>query len=640
MIASSSRRLVGLLLSLGITAACSSTVPPSVASSSPGLPQKLLGGGIYDKSQLPPLGASGEVRLTILATNDIHGGVEPSKYRTTGEPIGGMAFWGGVIRSTKKAIESAGGRVLVVDAGDQFQGTLISNTNEGELVFSAMDEVGYDAVVPGNHDYDFGPKGWLKDRATEPGENGREVIEELAAKVKFPLLSANTYLRQSLVDSRTGEIVEVASNSCAAPSRAVIDWKKARRPGFLSPYLIRDYGGLRVALIGMDHPSTASMTTAANVSDFCFRDPVETYREVRDQIGDQADVFILVIHSANSPGKPELTHFVKSIRADATPRLDAVIAGHTHMIQKDIIEGVPIIQSGSGGERFGRIDFTFDLSSRKLEPSKTEVVSGIALLHQRCDDSAKAICSVRPKAEAAPVLGEVSYDSVPVEMNQKVIAAIAAARESIKDLAEQKLFVAKTPIKRDRTRQSAMADLLTDVLREASGAEISFMNTGGIRSDLPAGEINYEQFFEVLPFANRAVLAGPMRTPQLIELLERSIRTCGEYGALMQSGLRVRFRRNCRGGGFDANAQLLTVETLDGEELFDNHEGGIKVDRAFTVATLDFLLDGGSGYTGFKGTPLIRDLDIAREALVRQLVRNRSPREVDDRLDGRWFEVR
>ncbi|MEN9722610.1 MAG: hypothetical protein RJB38_596, partial [Pseudomonadota bacterium] len=137
-------------------------------------------GGLYQRSPLPDLGQSGQVQLTVLATNDIHGGIEPSAYRTTGEPIGGMAFWGGVIHSTKQAIESKGGRVLVVDAGDQFQGTLISNINEGELMFSAMSEVGYDAVVPGNHDYDFGPKGWLKDRATTASENGREVIEGLA----------------------------------------------------------------------------------------------------------------------------------------------------------------------------------------------------------------------------------------------------------------------------------------------------------------------------------------------------------------------------------------------------------------------------------------------------------------------------
>ena len=595
--------------------------------------------GIYQKSELPALPSAGEVQLTVLATNDLHGGVEPSKYRTTGEPIGGLAFWGGVIRSTRKAIESQGGRVLVLDAGDQFQGTLISNANEGDLVFSAMDEVGYDAVVPGNQDYDFGPKGWLKDRPSSSDENPREVIEGLAAKVKFPLLSSNTYLRESLTDTKTGQVVNVASNSCAAPSGATIDWKKARRPGFLKPYLIRDFGGLKVAIIGMDHPATASMTTSVNVSDLCFRDPVTTYREVRDEIGSRADIFILVVHSANSPGKPELTQFVKTIRADRSPRLDLVIAGHTHMIQNDLVEGVPIIQSGSGGERFGRIDFSFDLSSKKIVTSKTRVESGVALLHQRCDDNAKDFCLAKPGTEAGAG-AQVYYDQNLVEMNQKVLKLIADARSAIRNLSDQKLFVAKADLKRDRVRESPLADLLTDLLRQASGADVSFLNTGGIRADLTAGTITYEQFFEVLPFGNRAVLAGPMRTKQLIRLLERSIQSCGDYGALMQSGLRVRFSRNCRGGGVDLKAELLTVETVDGDTIYDSHQGGIIQDRAFNVATLDFLLDGGSGYTDFKGTPLLQDLDICRETLVHQMLKSSNLMEIDGKLDQRWFEVR
>lgn len=449
--------------------------------------------------------------------------------------------------------------------------------------------------------------------------------------MKFPLLSANTYLRGSLKDLNSGASVEVASNSCAAPSKVVIDWKKAQRPSFLKPYLIRDFGGMRVALIGLDHPSTASMTTAVNVSDLCFRSPVETYREIRDEIGQRADIFIVLIHSANSPGKPELTEFVKAIKKDQDPRLDAIIAGHTHMIQRDVVEDVPIIQSGSGGERFGRIDFTFDLASKKIIPSKTRVFSGVPLLHQRCGESIQELCKNSS--------GQVAYDDVAVEQNKKVIELISAAGEKIKDLANQKLFVAKTILKRDRIRESPVANLLTDLLRQSSAADIAFLNTGGIRAEIPAGEITYEQFFEVLPFGNHGVVAGPMGTQQLVQLLGRSIRTCGDYGALMQSGLRVRFSRSCRGGGFDAKARLLTVETLDGEQIYDYAQGGVVLDRTFTVSTLDFLLDGGSGYVGFKGTPMIRDLGIVREVMASHLLQSPSLVEVDDRLDRRWFEV-
>ncbi len=623
-----SRRLGSVLCAFALLPACWSN---SSARVNP--PRSVGRQGVYQKSELPSLAKTGTVQLTLLATNDIHGGVEPSRYRTTGEPIGGMAFWGGVIRSTRQAIEKQGGRVLVLDAGDQFQGTLISNTNEGDLVFSAMDEVGYDAVVPGNHDYDFGPRGWLKDRPTTPQEDGREVIKELAAKVRFPLLSANTYLKNSLQDRRTGKKVEVASHSCTPPSRVSLDWSKARRPSFLKPYLIRDFGGLKVAVIGMDHPSTATMTTTVNVSDLCFRDPVDTYREVRDAIGDQADLFVLVIHSANSPGKPELTRFVETIRSDHAPRLDAVIAGHTHMIQKEVVKGVPIIQSGSGGERFGRIDFQIDLAKKRLLADQTRVYSGVALLHERCAEGAQDFCA----AETSGI--GVSYDGLQVRSSGRVQDLIRDARSQIRRMAEQKLFTAREELKRDRIRESAISNLLTDTLRQASGADLAFMNTGGIRASVPAGEVTYEQLFEVLPFGNRGVLAGPMRTAQVIRLLERSIRTCGEYGALMQSGLRVRFQRDCRNGSSDPGASLLSVETVDGQKLYDSRSGGIVLDREFEVATLDFLLDGGSGYDGFKGTPLIRDLGIAREALVQEFLSKGGRTEVGAQTDRRWYQV-
>src|SRR6266702_2971500 len=104
-------------------------------------------------------------QITILATNDIHGGVEPSTLQD-GSLEGGLAAFSGAVQAIKAGLKRKFGDqagVLVVDAGDQFQGTLISNYNEGRLVFQAMSQVGYDAVITGNHDYDFGPKGWLDD---------------------------------------------------------------------------------------------------------------------------------------------------------------------------------------------------------------------------------------------------------------------------------------------------------------------------------------------------------------------------------------------------------------------------------------------------------------------------------------------
>src|SRR5215471_13207798 len=100
-------------------------------------------------------------QITILATNDIHGGIEPSVAKD-GTVEGGLAAFSGAVKAIKAGLKTRLGEqvgVLVLDAGDQFQGTLISNHNEGQLVFQAMSQAGYDVAITGNHDYDFGPVG-------------------------------------------------------------------------------------------------------------------------------------------------------------------------------------------------------------------------------------------------------------------------------------------------------------------------------------------------------------------------------------------------------------------------------------------------------------------------------------------------
>jgi hypothetical protein len=132
-----------------------------------------------------------------------------------------------------------------------------------------------------------------------------------------------------------------------------------------------------------------------------------------------------------------------------------------------------------------------------------------------------------------------------------------------------------------------------------------------------------------------------MSTAKLLKLLQRSIETCGDYGALMQSGLRVSFSRDCsrNKGGTDSDAKLLRVETVSGDLIYE--DGSVFVDgaRQFRVATLDFLLDGGSGYSDFKGIPKTAELGILRERLADEFLGMRPAPEYSGSLDGRWEEV-
>jgi 5'-nucleotidase len=99
------------------------------------------------------------VTVSIVGTNDLHGAVIGRRER------GGLPTLAGFVANLRAARERDGGAVLLLDAGDMFQGTLESNLNEGAAVVAAYNALGYDAAAIGNHEFDFGPAG---ERATPP----------------------------------------------------------------------------------------------------------------------------------------------------------------------------------------------------------------------------------------------------------------------------------------------------------------------------------------------------------------------------------------------------------------------------------------------------------------------------------------
>jgi 5'-nucleotidase len=333
--------------------------------------------------------------ITILSTNDIHGGIESTAIKNkegkTTDQLGGLAQLSGAVQAIRTANQikhDLHGGVLLLDAGDQFQGTLISNYNEGALMFKAMDTVGYDAIVPGNHSYDFGPKGWLQDKVGPDTEdkNPRGVIEALAKNVRFPLLSANTFYRESLL-SKDGTPVIVSGTACKPIDKdsAAIDWTQAKSPNFLTPFVIKNVAGVKVALIGIDNAQTSTTTTPENVTDLCFDDELASYKRVRQSLEGKADIFVMIIHNGNIAQESNISTLVTQLLAWKQGAVDVVIAGHTHATHNVNVEGVPILQSGAGGERFGRVDLIWDPKTAKIKKEETKSVAGIKLLAKACD---------------------------------------------------------------------------------------------------------------------------------------------------------------------------------------------------------------------------------------------------------------
>lgn len=560
-------------------------------------------------------------KLSFLLTNDLHGHLEPR-----------LPQLSGLVKQlrAREEYQSGDAALFVLDSGDQFQGTLLSNHDEGESMFRAMNAISYDAVVPGNHDYDFGPIGWLYDRV-QPGVTSahpREVIERLAGIAEFPLLSANTYLKESIL---AGGIRVPLDDQCRpsnqTPSHA-LDFTGATRPSFLQPFRILEKAGVRVALIGLDHPATASTTTRENVSDLCFRDPFSTYLEIRDALEGKADVYVLLIHEGNSKTSQSASELARKINEVRTPGVHLVAAGHTHFIHDDLAGGIHVIQDGANARAFGRVDLYFEPESRRVIPEKTDAAAGIPIDPEACDS-----------ARAAFVCRQLR---LPIESDPEVTSIVTRARERIAPLAGRVLGRLDSPVRVDRISESALGNLLSDALREATGTEVALLNTGGIRAPLAAGEVRYEDLFQVLPFQNQVAILERLPWPVLREALSTAIRTCGRFGTLAVSGLRIRFTRTCSTGrgatDVDPEAKLLRVETASGRLLYDleaGYDAGSEIN--LRASTLDFIAAGGSGYGMFTGVEVGSTPGINRELIVETLVKN--PDLFKVRVDGRFKNV-
>ncbi len=548
------------------------------------------------------------VKVSFILTNDIHGHLEGETMKD-GVQIGGMSVLGSIVNEIKnhEEYQKSKAALFVLDSGDQFQGTLTSNYNEGQAVIESMNAVGYDAAVPGNHDYDFGPTGWLYDKVTknQTSDNPREVIENLSQTANFPLLSANTYLKNSIHLNGSRSTIELDSQcrlKSATPAQK-LDFQNAEHPSFLKPYVILKKAGVRVALIGLDNHATASTTTIENVADLCFRDEVETYLEIRKSLEGKADVFVLMMHNGNSDRNAEASEIVKEINEQYPNGVHLAAAGHTHFIHNADVNGVRVIQNGANNQHFGRVDLIFDPNTKKVFPNVTQSKAGIPISATTCEEENNPFCKEL---------------DLPLEPNVDIELIIQDAKKLVEPIANRVLGEASDKIYRSRTDESPMSNALTDALRDAGQTQIALMNTGGIRSDFDAGTITYEKLFEVLPFSNMAVVMKSMEWKTLKKVLSKSVTTCGRFGALMQSGLKIQFIRNCsKDSDLDPVARLVRVETVGGKTLYDENTGfEIAETETFSVTTLDFLASGGSGFGDLSEAKVSSVLGIAREMIA------------------------
>jgi 2',3'-cyclic-nucleotide 2'-phosphodiesterase (5'-nucleotidase family) len=245
-----------------------------------------------------------ETQLVILHTNDLHGHI--TSWRgwegdLAGKTLGGLDRLSTAIESVRKKSE----HVLLLDAGDAIADTVIGMQSKGLAVVELMNALGYDAMVLGNHEFDF----------------GQNRLQVLMGKAYFPILAAN-------IREQSGKL-------------------------FAQPYIIRQLGPLRVGILGIAYPHTPLTTAKENVTGLLFEDPVNSAKYfIKEMCRQGAEVIIVLSHL----GLGADIEFAKSV-----PGIDVIVGGHSHnrIVEPRRVGNTLIVQAGAHGSNLGVLKLTF-----------------------------------------------------------------------------------------------------------------------------------------------------------------------------------------------------------------------------------------------------------------------------------------
>ena len=503
----------------------------------------------------PAAPSPGPKRLRVLTTNDLHGHLLPETYGwSRGRPVGGAATLAAYFRAER---DSFPGPTIVLDAGDEMQGTPISNLSEGQATVSVLDALGERGAAIGNHEFDWGVP----------------VLRRRMAQAHDPWMAANIF---------------VAGTDTA--------------PSWVRDTAMVEVGGVRVGLLGLATESTPSTTKADNVAGLEFRDgaaAIDRWVPVLRRAG--ADFVVVLAHSGafcDSTGTTGCRGEVVDWAARARERPDLIVAGHTHTLMRTVVNGIPIVQAASYGTHFGVVD----LRQATTAPSAAGTPSGEPAVTAHIRDVPIAWAdAVRPDSAVAALVARWQ-----ARVGPRVAAVVATLA---------------TPLPR-RSGDYALGRLLADAWRAETGAQVAFMNNGGIRTALPAGPVTWGKLFELQPFQNRLSVIT-ITGARLRQALETAVR--GRDPDANVSGIRATYDPSRPAG-----QRLVTLALASGEPVIDS--------ATYTVAMPDFLAGGGDRFSAFAQPVARRDTRfVDLDALIDYL--RKRPQPVRAPQDARLIPV-
>jgi len=339
-----------------------------------------------------------------------------------------------------------------------------------------------------------------------------------------------------------GGFTFVCTNIYDIRTNEPVDWAE--------PFAIIEKMGIKVGFIGLATPETAYKTLKANVVNYEFRDPVEVITEWVPKVKDAgADIIIALTHLGSFQDK-EGNITGEAAALCEVDGVDAVISGHTHMSVSGLINDKPLVQAYKYGRSFAKVTFVFDENNRLVsaEPFLDHLYDRPDTLK---DDANMLVIYEKYNEELGPVLGKV---------------------------------LGKTTVDLDHDRWAGaflLGEWVCEIMKDKVGVQIAMTNGGGLRTDIPAGEITAGKLYEVMPFDN-TLYTMKLSGVDVKANIEHGIMN-EDIGWIQIAGVRVTYNPEAEAGN-----RITSMVLEDGTV--------VEMDKYYTVVTNDFMFTGGDKY--------------------------------------------
>ncbi|MGP0071639.1 MAG: bifunctional metallophosphatase/5'-nucleotidase [Bryobacteraceae bacterium] len=510
-------------------------------------------------SILAGLAPAADLKITLLATTDLHGNLFPYDYYTAQPAARGLAKIATLIRAARAENPNN----LLIDCGDTIQGTPLEAVYQeyvengrlpGNLAFDgpplehdpmmlAMNAIGYDAMVVGNHEFNFGLKNLAKAHYRD---------------AHFPWIAAN-----------------ILGSGETAP---------------FPPYVVKTVAGVKIAVVGVTTPMIPEWEAAEHYRGYRFEPGVDAVRRAVADARDRhhPDIVIVAAHAGLEGDRKE--NMVRQI-ATEVPGIDAIVFGHTHQQLASLQIGeVLLMQPKNWGISLGEMDFV-------LQPKET---SGWKI--------------VSKSSRLIPVTNETPADPKILEIGRPYHELAERYLSTA---------VAEAPVSLDsklaRVEDSALIDAIQQVQLYYSKADVSFASSFNSRVSVPKGPVTIRQIAALYVYENQLyVLEGNGKMVR--DALENSARyynTCKSdctHGPLINSHV-IGYNYDMA-EGVDYEIDLTQPE---GHRIRNLRWQGkaLDDDQPLRIAVNNYRAGGSAGYSMFRGARIVwRSPDEIRDLVV------------------------